>query len=159
MRESEDWYANLFASRDQLAPESARMQQTATRQELHDYGSKSVVVIYPHNSGYTNQCCRLSLRQFFWTFRFHAVLREHFLWNVVNQKRVGNVIHRSKMLSQPSVLSGSRLTPDQGVDRHNNSTCLRLARIYDSHRDDGGDIPVDTIRFRANPGSSLPRCR
>src|SRR6267142_7195694 len=70
-------------------------------------------------------------RQFFWTFRLHAVLREHFLWNVVNQKRVGNVIDRRKMLPQPSILLRISIYPDERINRHDNPTCLRLARIYD----------------------------
>src|SRR6266480_5947660 len=101
-------------------------RQITTRQELHDYGSKSVVVIWLYEL-----MLPVVRRQFFWTLRFHAVFRDHFLWNVVNQKRVGNVIDRRKMLPQPSVLLRISIYPDERINRHDNPTCLRLARIYE----------------------------
>src|ERR1700757_1921061 len=63
-----------------------------------------------------------------------AALGKHFLRNVENQKRIGDVIHRSKMLSQPSVLLRTPINSNQGVDRDNNSTCVWFTRIYDNLR-------------------------
>src|SRR6266496_2914801 len=59
---------------------------------------------------------------------------KQFLRNIINQIRVGNVVHRSKMLSQPFVLLRASIHSNQGVDRHNDSTCLRVTRIYDNYR-------------------------
>src|SRR5437016_3075542 len=76
-------------------------------------------------------------------------MRKHFFRNIINQIRVGDVIHRSKMLSQPSVLLRTAIDSNQGVDRHNNSTGLRFMRIYD-HSGMAADI------FRQIPFVSAP---
>src|SRR5436305_13738368 len=84
-------------------------------------------------------------RQFFWAVGAAAILRKHFLRNIINQIRVANVIHGSKMLSQPFVLPRGSIDSNQGVDRHNNSTCLRFMSIYNHSRMTAeifGEIPV-----------------
>jgi len=83
-------------------------------------------------------------RQLFWGFGAAFTLLKHFLRNVINQKGVGNLIYRSEMLSQPSVLLRASVNSNQGVDRYNNSTCLWFTRIYDNSRvtaDVLGQIP------------------
>ena len=63
-----------------------------------------------------------------------GILRKHLLRDVIDQQRVGDVVHRAKMLPQPPVLLRISIDPDQGVNRHDNSTCLRFARIYNDPR-------------------------
>src|SRR5205823_14607214 len=76
-------------------------------------------------------------------------MRKHFFRHIINQIRVGDLIHRSKMLSQPPVLLRESIDSNQGVDRHNNSTCLRFMRIYDHSR-------VTADIFRQIPFVSAP---
>ena len=74
-----------------------------------------------HECGEHGVCGDPPLGQLAPGFGTFGTLRKHFLRNLKNQKRVGNVIHRSKMLSQPSVLLRTPSNSNQGVHRYNNS--------------------------------------
>src|ERR1044071_2590273 len=70
-----------------------------------------------------------------------TLVKQFLLWYIVNQERIGNLIDRCKMLSQPPILSRISIDSDKSIDRHHNSTCLRLAGI-----DDGPGMMTEILR-------------